>query len=527
MKILLVRPAVPHHTIGLKHIMICEPLELEYVAAGLGDHEVQVLDLIVETGLRDRLERFQPDVVGTSAYIAGVNEVIKVCREAKRWRPETLTVVGGVQASRVPEDFVDPAVDVIVRGDGTTTMPAVVETWQQGGDLREVPGLAIPRSGGGLFHTPEAPYMPRADELPLPDRSVVSHLRHRYYYLMHRPVATMKTAWGCWYRCNFCYTWRITGGTPFARSPESIVEELRSIEAEEVYIVDDIFLINPRRLRKLAHRLREEGIRKNFLCYARADFIAAHEPIVAEWAELGLKAVFVGLEAVTDAELEGMNKETGVDQNLEAIRVLQRNGVDIYGSLIPQPDYTVDDWKRLRRFIRDSGLYYLNISPLVPLPGTSEYDVYEDRLIVPREAHGLWDLSHAVVRTRLSLRQHYWQLLLTYASVIFNLRRARHVTQRTLPTLWSWNYLRLLWGAARIGIQFLGAPWHHTPRALRVAMDRGPEVELPWAYERMFGAEASSRRPHVSLPTAGPFSGSEDGVSTGAGRAADQSGIQA
>ena len=35
MRILLVRAPVPPHTIGLKHIMVCEPLELEYVAAGL------------------------------------------------------------------------------------------------------------------------------------------------------------------------------------------------------------------------------------------------------------------------------------------------------------------------------------------------------------------------------------------------------------------------------------------------------------------------------------------------------------
>jgi radical SAM superfamily enzyme YgiQ (UPF0313 family) len=302
----------------------------------------------------------------------------------------------------------------------------------------------------------------------------------------------VKTAWGCWYKCNFCYTWRITGGTPFARSPESIVDELESLEAEEVYIVDDIFLINPTRLARLAELLRERGIRKHYLVYARADFISENEEIIAEWAELGLKAVFIGLEAVTDGELEGMNKETGVDQNLGAIRVLQRNGIDIYGSLIPQPDYSVDDWKRLRRFIRESGLYYLNISPLVPLPGTSEYERYRDELIVPREAHGLWDLSHAVVRTRLSLRQHYWQLLITYASVIFNLSRARKVTQRTLPSLWSWNYLRLLLGASKIGIQFLTAPWHHSEAELAKAMDRGPPVDLPFAYERMFTEETVS-----------------------------------
>jgi radical SAM superfamily enzyme YgiQ (UPF0313 family) len=433
-------------------------------------------------------------VVGTSSYIAGVNEVIKVCREAKRWRPDCVTVVGGVQAARVAEDFADNAVDVIVKGDGTTTMAAVVDALARGRDLRAVPGIAIPRSREELFHSPGAPYMPKPDQLPLPDRSVVGHLKHRYYYLMHRPVATLKTAWGCWYKCNFCYTWRITDGMPYARSPESIARELKGIEAEEVYIVDDIFLINPWRLEKLAGLLKKEGIRKNYLCYARADFIATHEPLIAVWAGLGLKAVFVGLEAVTNHELEGMNKETTVDQNLEAIRVLHRNGIDIYGSLIPQPDYSVDDWRRLRSFIRESGLYYVNISPLVPLPGTSEYQVYQDRLIVPREAHGLWDLSHAVVETRLTLREHYWQLLITYATVIFNLGRARRVTHRTLPTLWSWNYAKLLWGAAKIGLQFIGASGHHSARELRVAMDRGPEVPMPYAYERMFQDESVAAR---------------------------------
>ena len=487
MRILLVRPAVPRHTIGLKHIMICEPLELEYVAAGLDGHEVQVMDLIIEKGLGKRLQAFQPDIVGTSSYIAGVNEVIKVCRAAKRWNLRCVTVVGGVQAAQVAEDFADNSVDVIVKGDGTTTMPKVVRAIERGTDLREVPGIAIPCGTRALFHTPGAPYMPKPDELPLPNRAVVSHLKHRYYYLMHRPVATLKTAWGCWYKCNFCYTWRITDGIPHARSPESIVEELKNLEATEVYIVDDIFLINPVRLAKLAALLRKEGIRKNYLVYARADFISAHESIIAEWAELGLKAVFVGLEAVTDAELEGMNKQTDVNQNLEAIRVLHRHGVDVYGSLIPQPDYTVAHWKRLRAFIKTSGLYYVNISPLVPLPGTSEYQVYEDRLVVPREAHGLWDLSHAVVKTRLSLREHYRQLLMTYAGVIFNLPRAQRVTKRTLPSIWSWNYIRLLWGAAKIGLQFVAAPNHHSPRQLRIAMDRGPALDLPYAYDRLFG----------------------------------------
>jgi len=47
MKVLLVRPPVPAQTMGLKHVMLCEPLELEYVAAGLAGHDVEILDLLV------------------------------------------------------------------------------------------------------------------------------------------------------------------------------------------------------------------------------------------------------------------------------------------------------------------------------------------------------------------------------------------------------------------------------------------------------------------------------------------------
>jgi radical SAM superfamily enzyme YgiQ (UPF0313 family) len=475
MRILLVRVPVPPHTIGLKHIMVCEPLELEYVAAGLGGHEVQILDLILERGLQGRLRKFQPDVLGTSSYISGVNEVIKVCRAAKRWRPSVRTVVGGVHASRAPEDYADPSVDVILRGDGTTVMPEVVEAFATGRPLEEVPGLVLPQNGK-LRHTPERHYMPDPDSLPLPRRDLVAHLRDRYYYLFHQPVATLKTTWGCWYKCNFCFTWRITGGQPYARSPESIALELGQIHCEHVYIVDDIFLIHPARLKELARLLRERNIRKKYLVYARADFIADHEDLLAEWAELGLQAVFVGLEAVTNPELDAMDKQTTVDQNRRAIAVLQKHGIDIYGSLITQPDYTREDWDRLKRFIDENNLYYLNVSPLTPLPGTLIWEQYKDQVIVPRHAHGLWDLSHTVLPTRQPLKEYYRSLLGVYTHACLNPWRARKLRLKTAPPIWSWKFLRLWFGALKIARQFLSAHRHHSRAELARAMDRGPDL---------------------------------------------------
>jgi len=288
MRILFVRPPVPPHTIGLKHIMICEPLELEYAAAGLKGHDLQIMDLIIEKGFTKRLKEFKPDVVATSCYITGVNEVIKICRETKLWNRNCFTVVGGTQASQVPEDFADPAVDCIVKGDGTSMMPEIIEAWENGRSLRNISGLAFPVGPGKVELTTGKAYMPKADDLPFPRRDLVAHLRHRYYYLQHQPVATMKTTWGCWYKCNFCYTWRITDGHPYSRSPESIVAELLQITSEDVYIVDDIFLISRTRLRKLADLIKENNIRKKYLVYARADFISENEDVIEEWAEIRL-----------------------------------------------------------------------------------------------------------------------------------------------------------------------------------------------------------------------------------------------
>jgi hopanoid C-3 methylase len=501
MRILFVRPPLPPHTIGLKHIMICEPLELEYAAAGLPSrHQVQIIDLIIEKGFERRLKQFRPDLVATSCYITGVNEVIKICRKTKSWNRDCVTIAGGVQASQVPEDFAESSIDCIVKGDGTTMMPKIVEALESGKSLRNIAGLAFPVAPGEVEYSEEKVYMPDPDQLPLPRRELVSHLKHRYYYLQHQPVAIMKTTWGCWYECNFCYTWRITGGHVYSRSPESIVKELEQIEAEDIYIVDDIFLINKSRLRRIADLMKEKNIRKKFLVYSRADFVAENEDVISEWAGLGLHAVFIGLEAATDRELDSMNKDSTVDYNRAAVAMLKKYKVDTYGSLVPNPDYGLEDWLRLWNFIEETGLYYVNISPLTPLPGAVIWDQYKEMISVPRNAYGLWDFSHAVLPTKMPLKDYYRALLKLYAKTVLNITRAQRNAQRTLPSIWSLKYFRMLWGALKIGRQFMNAHRHHSPKEFKRAMYKGKEVPgLQYQPRRMNPLKPQSERIHQTL----------------------------
>lgn len=477
MKILLVRPPVPKHTIGLKHIMICEPLELEYIAGNLQEHEVEIFDFLVEKKFEKKFKFYNPDIIVSSCYKSGTNEVIKLFRLAKKWNKNIITIVGGVHATLNPEDFADVAVDVIGIGDGTFLLAEIVDAIDKKQDLLKIPGVAIPVNEGKIFQSNQRPYMPKADTLPLPRRDLVKHLQHKYYYLMHQPVATMKTTWGCWYKCTFCFTWKITDGTPYSRSPESIVEELLTIDAQEVYIVDDIFLINRSRLRRLADLIKENNIKKNYLCYARADFIVENEDVIEEWADLGLKAVFIGLEAVTDVELDKMNKQSPAHYNRTAVEILRKHKIDTYGSLIPGADYEKKDWERLWQFVEDSKLYYVNISPATPLPGATDYKELAMHLTVPEDAHGLFDLSHQLLPTKMPLKKYYRELLKLYAKTILSAKRAKLNTFRTLPTIYSLKYWKIIWGSLKIGRQFYSAHHHHSPKEIAIARYKGEVVK--------------------------------------------------
>ena len=447
------------------------------MAGGLAGHEVKIIDLIIEKNFKRKLKKFNPDIVGTSSYITGVNEVIKICRTIKNWKPRCLTVVGGVHASLVPEDFADPSIDLIVLGDGTARMAEIVDNYSSGRPFDSIPGLAIVLSNNMIQRTGQSVYMINPDKLPLPRRDLLSHLRHRYYYLFHQPVTLMKTTWGCWYKCNFCFNWKVTSGIPYMRSPESIVEEIQTITTEDIYIVDDIFLIKPERLREIARLLKQNNIHKKYLVYSRSDFISENEDIIKAWAEIGLSAVIVGLEATTDPELVSMNKQCSVDYNRKAIEILRRNEIDIYASLIPLPDYSREDWDRLLNFILGTGLYYVNISPLTPMPGTEIWEEYKDRIVVSRKAHALWDLSHSVLPTKLPLEEFYKMLLRTYAKTCLNIKRANELPLRTRPSIFSYKYLRLWLGSIKIYIQFVSAHRHHNKRHIKRAKYSGPSLK--------------------------------------------------
>jgi len=411
MRILLIEPDKAPIVIGGEDFSIYEPLALEYIAAGVvNDHEVEILDLRFENNLEAVLEKFSPEVVGITAYTVHVNTVQALFNKIKLWNPEVLTVVGGHHATIMPEDFLSDNIDLIVLGEGIFTFREIVNRYESGMELEEIPGIAL--SKNGMLVKSDQVENVDLDEFPFPERNLTAKYRNHYYSDWMKPLAAIRTSKGCPYRCNFCAMWKLADGKYYKRSPEKIVEELEGIKEKYVFFADDESLLDVQRMTALAELIKEKSIQKRYFLYGRSDTIARNPELLRKWKDIGLERVFVGLEFFRNEDLKYISKKSTVDDNNKAVKILQELGIDIYASLIVRPDFTKNDFAELRTYVRKLKLDFAGFAVLTPLPGTDLFKEVESNLITRN--YDFFDFIHTVLPTKLSLKEFYKEYLNLY-----------------------------------------------------------------------------------------------------------------
>ncbi|WP_026478452.1 B12-binding domain-containing radical SAM protein [Alkaliphilus transvaalensis] len=415
MKILLIRPRPHKETIGLQHVMVCEPLELEYIAGNIdcSDVEVEIIDMILEKKtLEDFILKYQPDLVGMSGYITHVNVIKEYASKIKRVKDDCKIAVGGVHAEVMPQDFVDQNIDYIIEANGIKTFNRIIEA------LKGSFSPSDPMELEGTYRRGKKSLKENSFSYKIPDRSKVARYRDRYYYMFHNPCALIKTSFGCPYSCSFCFCKEITDGKYYTRSIDSVIEELRGIPEEEIYIVDDDFLFNRDRILEFCQKLKENDLKKKFLVYGRADFICKNEDIIKSFRDHGLRSVIVGLESYKEENLNKYNKKTSILENEQAIKILQKYGIEPYATLILDMDFSVADFKNLYTWLKNLDLTFVNLQPLTPLDGTEIYDAYKKDFIISKDEYEKWDLAHLVLQPqKMTIRRYYFEMIKLYYKI--------------------------------------------------------------------------------------------------------------
>lgn len=448
MRVLLIRPCPHKETIGLQNVMICEPLELEYISSNIEPlgHDVKIVDMILEKkNITYFLKKYKPDVVGITGYIAHVNIIKEYALEVKEFNKNIKVIVGGVHAEVNPEDFECKSIDYIIRANGIKTFINILDKLENKKKTNNIDCVYNKRKSNNYLKETSFEYI-------FPDRSKVDKYRKHYYYMFHRNCSLMKTSFGCPYQCKFCFCRKVTDGKYFARDLDSIIEELKSIKETEIYIVDDDFLVNRKRLLEFCKLLKENNIKKKYLIYGRADFIAGNEDVIRELKKVGLRAVIVGLESCDSNELVDYNKKTNVEINEKAVSILKKYDVECYGTFILGLDWEKKDFNALAKWIKKLGLVFVNLQPLTPLRGTELYEFYKKDFIIREDEYEKWDLAHLVVKpSKISIRKYYWYTMVLYYKITVNPKSAIYMIRK----YGLHDTLKLSVGAFKVNLQYL------------------------------------------------------------------------
>jgi radical SAM superfamily enzyme YgiQ (UPF0313 family) len=191
-----------------------------------------------------------------------------------------------------------------------------------------------------------------------------------------------------------------------------VVEELAKVREPFILFVDDNFLVNVQRAEKLANLIRSEGIKKTYTFQARSDSIVKHPDIVKLWRDIGLRTVFVGFEKIEDEGLRALHKNNFVENNDRALKILEPLGIDVWAAFIVDPDYDLEDFRRLKDYILNRGIKTPTFSVLTPLPGTELFRELREKLTTKN--CNLFDVAHAVLPTRLPLKEFYQEFCSLY-----------------------------------------------------------------------------------------------------------------
>ncbi len=451
MKVLLVRPRPHKETIGLQHVMICEPLELEYLVSNIPDFikksiDIKIVDMILEKiPYESVLLKEKPDFILFTGYITHVGIIKKLAEQAKGLLPEISTGVGGVHAEVVPEDFKCRYIDFVFDRNGIDGFNEALKALLEGkskSDIRKMLKDSGPKKYSFSYKHPA--------------REAVSQYRKHYYYMFHKPCALIKTSFGCPYNCQFCFCREITDGKYFARAVEDVINELEAIKEEEIYIVDDDFLYDADRVVAFIAAIRERNIKKRFLVYGRADFIVENEGLLKEFKDCGLQAVIVGIESIRSKDLDDYRKGTTKQINEKCIEILKSMDIELYATLIIPLDFSKKDFKELTAWLKALEVRFVNLQPLTPLPGTDIFDMYLPELLIRREDYHLWDMAHIALKPKhMSISEFYLQLLTSYYKVIM---RPKHMAALIKKygiranikmligsSFVSWQYLQKIW----------------------------------------------------------------------------------
>ncbi len=322
-----------------------------------------------------RVEEIRPDLLFVLSITATLEDDLAIGERLASRLPETRFIYWGTHATVRPEDYLKTDRYIVIRREPEETGLDLCRALRDGvQELETIPGVSY-RTDGKNLHAPDRPFSKDLDDLPIPAYREIgtgSHLATD----TQRPFALIKTSRGCPQRCAFCTVHAFHGARWRPRSPEKIIEEIRTIrsfsDVDDFFFQSDLFSKDRAWTVELCERLIEADFGITWFSNSRVDTL--DEDLLRLMKRSGCRLVALGVESGSDQVLSAIHKGTTAQCARRTIEACKKAGLPsltywVFGLEGETPE-TIDE---TLRFIREVHPDYAHFYSPTPLPGSRLY----------------------------------------------------------------------------------------------------------------------------------------------------------
>lgn len=375
-RILLITP--PYHCGVVEAAGKWANLGFLYLAGELRKegHHVEIYDAMAKNhsyvDIRKKIIDSMPDIVGSTAYTATLQDATQVLGLAKSLDQSIITIIGGIHPTMMPEETLirgEGAIDFIIRWEGEYTVTELIRALQGKMELTEVKGIAY-REGTNFITTPQREYIENLDAL-VPAWDLLNWNDYYLCFVDDSRVAPVSSSRGCGNSCAFCSQQKFWQQTYRTRSPENFVAEIenlyRQFGVNAFFLVDEYPSYDRDRWEKILDLLIEKTLGVHLLAETCATDIIRDQDILSKYRKAGIIHMFIGVEATSQKTLDTFKKSQTCQECKEAIRLLNaHNIISECSFILGLPEETKESIKNtleLAQYYNPDNPHFLMIAP--------------------------------------------------------------------------------------------------------------------------------------------------------------------
>jgi|GEM_PF-1344014 len=343
---------------------------MAYKEGLLNEADIEILgerhtNLLADSRLIDLIISKSPDMLGFSLYVWNSIRSLFIAREVKKKLPNLNIIVGGPEVTLESKYILENSIiDIGCIGEGEIAFVKVIKNIiEDKNSYANVEGIFY-RKSKSLVFSPGSEIIKDLNEIPSP--FALGFINPADYETL-----SYESIRGCPFKCSYC----VTGLMPIRYfSKDRICEDLKVIlksGKREIRFVDSDFTFHPD-LYKILKRIKGINSEKilNFSIFIHGGRIDRR--MAGLLKECNFLDLEIGLQTIKPKTLDNIKRQPINRQRfIKGLRLLEAKdisySVDI---MIGLPGDTIQDLKRLLRFIKRSKVISIIPFVLAVLPGT-------------------------------------------------------------------------------------------------------------------------------------------------------------